>query len=176
MKATWDADAYLERNDGQRMTAVLFLDIDGVLNSDRYRYTQPIGTLEIDMFDPAAVATLNAITARWQLKVVVSSSWRAMPNLERILRAKGVEAEIIGSTPSRAGPRGQEISLWLAEHSEVTAYVILDDGHDMGDLLGHLVHIDSRQGLQPEDVARVRRVLQRQGCQETNDFPFPPSR
>jgi hypothetical protein len=144
-------------------TSVLFLDIDGVLNSDRYRYLQPIGTLEIEMFDPAAVATLNAITARWGLKIVVSSSWRTMPDLPRLLRAKGVEAAIIGSTPSCAGPRGREIGQWLAEHPEVTSYVILDDACDMDELQANLVQTDARYGLQPEDIARVELVLSSPG-------------
>jgi hypothetical protein len=146
------------------MTFVLFLDIDGVLNSDSYRYLQPMGTREREMFDPAAVETLNAITACWELQIVVSSSWRLMVDVEDLLRSNGVEAEIVGRTPVRAGPRGHEIGLWLAEHPEVTAYVILDDDCDMGELLDNLVQTDARYGLRPEHVERVGLVLQRQMC------------
>jgi hypothetical protein len=141
------------------MTWVLFLDIDGVLNSGSFRYTQPFGTLEIDMFDPTAVATLNDITRRWGLKLVISSSWRAMPDLAAVLGSKGIEAEVIGVTPSEAGPRGAEIAAWLAEHPEVTRFVILDDDCDMGPLLDHLVQTDHRYGLRAEHVAQVAVVL-----------------
>jgi hypothetical protein len=141
-------------------TSVLFLDIDGVLNSDRYRYAHGPGVRANDLIDPEAVETLNHITERWALKVVISSSWRVMPELESILRAKGVEAKIIGKTSSRAAVRGDEIRQWLAEHPEVTAYVILDDDGDMGELLDHLVQTDYRYGLQPEHMARVAAVLQ----------------
>jgi hypothetical protein len=141
------------------VTAVLFLDIDGVLNSDRFRYAQPMGMREIDMLDPAAVATLNEITRRWDLGLVISSSWRAMPDLELILRGKGVEAEIVGSTPHAEGPRGFEIAEWLAQHPEVTRFVILDDDGDMGELSDHLVQTDHRYGLVQTDVERVAAVL-----------------
>ena len=114
-----------------------------------------------DSIDPSAVATLNDIARRWDLKVVVSSSWRVMPDLDTLLWQKGVEAEIIGKTPFRAGPRGCEIAQWLADHPEVTAYVILDDDADMGELRAHLVQTDYRYGLQAEHVDAVGLVLQR---------------
>lgn len=143
------------------MTGVLFLDIDGVLNSDCYQYGLAMGTPANDRFDPAAVATLNEITRRWTLKLVVSSSWRIMPDIERLLRAHGVHAEIIGGTPFRAGPRGNEISEWLADHPEIVRFVILDDDADMGDLRDHLVQTDYRRGLLPEHIESVAAVLDR---------------
>jgi len=152
------------------VTAVLFLDIDGVLNSDRFRFAQPWGVREVDMFDPAAVATLNAITRRWQLKLVISSSWRVMPDLEAILRAKGIEAEIIGLTPHAEGPRGFEIAEWLVGHPEITSFVILDDDADMGELTDHLVRTDHRHGLVPEDVERVARVLNLEKSEPARDI------
>jgi hypothetical protein len=144
------------------VTAVLFLDIDGVLNSDRYRYTREWAAPATDLIDPAAVAILNEITRRWEMKVVVSSSWGVMPNVHEILRGKGVEAEIIGSTPAQPGPRGEEIRLWLADHSEIIAFVILDDDCDMGDLIDYLVRTDARYGLQPADIESVASVIERQ--------------
>lgn len=142
------------------MKSVLFLDIDGVLNSDRYRYGHELAVPADDMIDPSAVETLNHMTCRWDLKIVVSSSWRVLPDLEGILRAKGVRAEIIGKTPVRPAPRGEEIGQWLADHPEVAAYVILDDDGDMGDLRDHLVQTDYRYGLRPEHIERVAAVLQ----------------
>lgn len=153
------------------VTSVLFLDIDGVLNSERYRYGHELGVLANDFIDPDAVKTLNHITRRWELKVVVSSAWRVLPELDAILRAKGVQAEIIGKTPVRAAPRGEEIALWLADHAEVTAYVILDDDGDMGELRDHLVQTDYRYGLRPEDIERVAAVLQPNGSATAPEVP-----
>jgi hypothetical protein len=144
------------------MTSVLFLDIDGVLNSDRYRYGLAPGVPADDLLDPAAVEILNCITQRWELQIVVSSSWRAIPGIADLLRDRGVLAEIIGTTPALAAPRGAEIEHWLAAHSEVTAYVILDDDDDMGALHCYLVRTDYRYGLRPEDVERVAAVLEQQ--------------
>lgn len=121
-----------------------------------------MGTPANDLIDPTAVETLNAITRRWGLQVVVSSAWRVMPDLDSLLRANGVEAEIIGGTPSRAGPRGVEIREWLAEHPEVKTFVIVDDDGDMGDLRDHLVQTDYRHGLQPEHIECVAVVLRQE--------------
>jgi len=141
------------------LTRVLFLDIDGVLNSDGYRHGTGFGVSANELIDPAAVETLNEITRRWSLKVVVSSSWRVMPEVEGILRANGVQADIIGKTPAQPGPRCREIERWLAEHPEVTSYVILDDDADMGAMLDHLVQTDYRHGLRSEHIARVGAAL-----------------
>ena len=58
-----------------------------------------------------------------------------------------------------ARPRGEEIAAWLAQHPNVTRFVILDDDKDMLDLLPHLVHCDNRQGVTDELASEVIRRL-----------------
>lgn len=113
---------------------VLFLDIDGVLNSHRTvvalnGYPHDVTDAGLAMFDMVAVALLRGLCKAGNLKVVLSSTWRLDPNWREIGPALGLP--IIDRTPSLLGPRGKEIAHWLANHVEVTHYAILDDDSDM---------------------------------------------
>ena len=101
---------------------VIFLDIDGVLNSEAYTRKleakhrtlghedppRPERDTTCDCFklyhqiDRDAVARVNRLVAETSSKIVVSSSWRKLfdpPELERLLVEHGLVAEIIGATP-----------------------------------------------------------------------------
>ncbi len=115
------------------MSAVLFLDVDGVLNSASWFASQgPMGVTEVD---PRAVRRIQRIVAKTGAKVVLSSSWRKRgdgPNeLEDKLLAAGVPID--DRTPHLEGTRGDEIAAWLAAHPEITTFAILDDDADAGD-------------------------------------------
>ena len=109
---------------------VIFLDIDGVCNSEAYvrkleeRHrqlghadpTRPKRDTTCDCFklyhqiDRAAVARLNRLVEVTDAKIVISSSWRKLfdpPELHRILTEHGLVAEIIGETPD--GPNDPEM-------------------------------------------------------------------
>jgi len=91
----------------------VFLDVDGVLNSERFNRTleeqhRQLGHHEVcecfkltRQIDPEAIARLNRLVAETGAKIVISSSWRKLfdpPELHRILREHGLVAEIIGET------------------------------------------------------------------------------
>jgi hypothetical protein len=140
------------------MRRVIFLDIDGVLAPIRHwdRY----GDL-----DPACIHVLNEVVARSGAAVVVSSTWRygrTAAELEAMLHAAGFAGSVVDTTPTGVpgGRRGDEISAWLAGH-DVSAYVIIDDHADMGDLRAHLVQTQPAQGLSPADGRRVIAALMR---------------
>jgi hypothetical protein len=104
------------------VTRVIFLDIDGVLNSEKYALelearhralghtdpARPKRETTCDCFklyhqiDRAAVARLNRVIAEAGAKIVVSSTWRKLfdlPELHRILSEHGLVGEIVGVTP-----------------------------------------------------------------------------
>ena len=106
------------------MLKVIFLDIDGVLNSESYMrkleakhrqlgHTETVSpggetTWTCSCFklyqqvDPEAVARLNRLVALTKAKIVISSTWRKLfdpPDLRRTLEGHGLVAEIIGETP-----------------------------------------------------------------------------
>lgn len=126
---------------------VLFLDIDGVLNSThwyktRVRYPAPRTMEEYHEkeFDPVAVSLIKEIIAKTGAKVVLSSTWRL--NHENRKAVKKYAVDFIGITPQLSRPtnlsweyreRGREVNAWLMDNPEVTKYAILDDDPDFFD-------------------------------------------
>lgn len=106
---------------------VLFLDVDGVLNSDAYFQVHPRSSRPSDMaqqLDPMACALLNDVLAATSAKIVLSSDWRfkidSVEHMERLLRSRGALcAEIVGQTPDlvrRCRDEGLGFRLrWLSE-------------------------------------------------------------
>ena len=127
---------------------VLFLDIDGVLNSENwfaYRiYCVKNNMVNILMnfvdtddrnikhklttLDDRAIANLNRIIEETECKVVLSSSWRSSIESENIftqnlLKLKGFKYEFYDVTPRLwfsdfSIRRGEEIKFWLDKESE----------------------------------------------------------
>lgn len=89
---------------------VLFLDIDGVLNTaDTWHKTKhlrgkPCSNFErwSRMIDPELVVNLNKVIEATDAKVVVSSTWRLSfeaPELQKLLESQGFVGEVIDRTP-----------------------------------------------------------------------------
>lgn len=133
------------------MSRILFLDIDGVLNSVKTsvafgRWPHDITPKELSLFDTAAIALLQRLCDSAGIQIVLSSAWRLSHDFKAVGEAFGLP--IIDRTPALPGPRGEEIAAWLAAHPEVTDYAIVDDDPDM--LPGQLhrfVHTDGYEGL-----------------------------
>lgn len=167
------------------MSPVLFLDMDGVVNSARWfeviskrAFRRAKGAAKRDfltMIDPAAVALLNAVIDRTGADVVISSSWRIVWSVSEIagmLTEKGFVGKVIGATPNGAFipsewvdkpeseyTRGIEITAWLDEHRDVTTFAIVDDSADMAHLLPRLVRTTWARGIEPEHVERLVALL-----------------
>ncbi len=113
---------------------VLFLDIDGVLNSHRTAYAFGGFPFDVDKhrsrFDEVAIALVRNICTAAGAQIVLSSSWRTDKDWERI--GASLNLPIVDRTPYlHPGPRGEEIAAWLSAHPEVRCYAILDDDGDM---------------------------------------------
>ena len=83
---------------------VIFLDFDGVLNSDSF-FRANDGRYVPGALDPGAVARLTALVARTGAKVVIASTWRLDYTLERIreiLAKHGFVGEVIAANAARA--------------------------------------------------------------------------
>lgn len=130
---------------------VLFLDVDGVLNTYK---TGGIYTL-----NKKKLKLLQEIVEKTQCKIVLSSTWRkddyAFRRLLRVLRYRGMT--IFSITPViLSGPRGAEIGLWLTENSGVERYAIVDDDGDMLDnQLRNFFQTDGDYGLTPTITYRI---------------------
>ena len=154
----------------------LFLDVDGVLNSEKFweeqtqsfRYTAALNEGKTDdeisviaNFDPDAVAWVNYIVAMTNAEIVISSTWRSDYNIPFKMRYAGLLRPIYGITPfSKDRHRGTEIKKWLDDHPEVTNYVILDDDNDMlEEQMNNLVQTHWLTGLTIDNVKQAINIL-----------------
>src|SRR5262245_31712256 len=94
---------------------VIFLDLDGGLNSLRYfediagepRTMLAVPAGEVQQFteiDPSAVARLNRIVAASGAHIVLSTTWRALFPLDVLqgaLATRGFVGRVIGTTPAQ---------------------------------------------------------------------------
>ena len=156
---------------------VIFLDIDGVLNSyDFYLSDRCPGNLngqEGDI-DPMCVERVLRICNETNAQIVISSDWRiAWEGTRMRLEKMGLSRDIVvDKTPEliwqRLGKhnymvenddesyeysRGREIDLWLEAHPECTNYVIIDDRMDFTEeQQPHFVHVNSKCGLTDDNT------------------------
>ncbi len=156
---------------------VIFLDIDGVLNSDEY--FDKIDGLNIEgiesEIDVNKIKLLKKAVEETGAKVVLSSSWRYTRNaqyLKKLLLEHGI---LVDSTPYMENERGKEIKGWLEEHKDTEDFVILDDeifdSYDE-ELMKKLVKVSNGngrgfgEGLQQKDVEEI---IQRLGRKRQRD-------
>jgi len=123
---------------------IIFLDIDGVLNSKLWydsKLCKSFGTSVKRYFDPNCIQLLNDLIDKSSAKIVISSSWRILRTLQElqdIFISVGFEGTIIGRTPisysydiNNSISRGLEIQEWLNDFKikiQVSIkYAIIDD-------------------------------------------------
>jgi hypothetical protein len=164
---------------------VIFLDIDGVLNSAIF-YKERMVRLKmgvvkehpLDEFCPDLVSNLNEITDKTGAKIVLSSTWRlgrSLEELRHLFRLVGITGELIGKTDhlhfedySKSVPRGCEIQKWIEDNKGILgtnllswkSYVIIDDDGDM--LYWHrknFFQTDGTVGLSPVVAYKVINFL-----------------
>ncbi len=81
---------------------LLFLDIDGVLNSSEYMVTLPPDFQNQDMISKEKMSLLNEISNDTNCKVILSSMWRFSFNIyqmNQMFRARGATFHIRDFTP-----------------------------------------------------------------------------
>ena len=149
---------------------VIFLDIDGVLNSDEYFDKiegQDIHGIEEDI-DVETIKLLRKAVEETGAKVVFSSTWRyrkRAEELKQLMLEYGVIVD--SSTPYLENVRGEEIKQWLKEHPGTEDFVLLDDevwdSYDE-ELLKKLIKMSDTNekkqfgdGLQEKDIEDVIR-------------------
>lgn len=143
---------------------VLFLDIDGVLNSWRSSIAfggMPFNIIGKDraMFDEVAIGMIAAICERAGAQIVLSSSWRQEDYWDQIGRCLGLP--IVDRTPWMfGGSRGDEIASWLGAHPEVTRYAILDDMADAGQgHEGRFIRTSMKEGFTYANAEKLAELL-----------------
>lgn len=163
------------------MSKVLFLDIDGVLNSnfwnDRHQAEISDGTL----IDEEKIKLLALLIRETNAEIILHSGWRFWFDAE--LKPLCTEADklveqlekehlyISGVTPDLTTEeirktkkfslvKADEILLWIKLHDDVTEWVVLDDLDLHNDQIRqHQVKPDQTIGLTLENVRQAVRIL-----------------
>ncbi len=154
---------------------IVFLDIDGVLNSANYFKTREKDenlSRDENQIDPQAVGFLNEISD-WNF--VLSSTWRRFKTLEQIntlLKSRGFLGEVFSFTPKLDSPnlRGNEILQWIQDNieGEFDNYIIFDDDSDMLYWQrNNFLHVDGYWGIGPNHVYRAKRICKENTREET---------
>jgi hypothetical protein len=150
---------------------ILFLDIDGVLNSQKWHEQRVMEGLKAQPtcdIDPSAIEQLNKIVyAHSNLKVVISSTWKhhvkGNHSWNMMFDLLGCKANVIDTTPNLQTYRGTEILSWLIQRSKneekIDSFVILDDDDDMEMLTDRLVLCSTNDGLTSEKANEVIQKL-----------------
>jgi len=144
---------------------ILFLDIDGVLNSKlfyKYIYKPENGW---SRFDPYCVVLIKRLIEEFSMRVVITSTWRN-GIVDRLMKELE-ENELVyhlhkdWHTPIiRPASRGKEIKLWLDEHPEAKEYLIIDDNENLlEDQLTRFVKTSSFAGMAQEHYNQARNIL-----------------
>jgi hypothetical protein len=140
---------------------VIFLDIDGVLNTD--------ASVERDggrSICPDCLANLAALVRSTGAKIVLTSTWRLYDDtrarLSVVFREAGLRMAWIDETPHfRYTPRFKEIVDWLRRHT-VEQFAIIDDDPRAGTgLEDNFFLTSSAEGLTAEIAGRVRELFRR---------------
>lgn len=135
------------------MDKIIFLDVDGVLNKiDDSLVIQEENY--IHRLNSALVENLQKVIQETGAKVVLSSTWRKIP--ESVAFLENTIGPIFSKTPVLRGWRGEEIKQWIVENNFTGRYVIVDDDSDMLlEQLPHFVQTDPEYGLTPTLVYRI---------------------
>ena len=162
--------------EGKIFMKVIFLDIDGVLNSQRL-----VEKKSNEKIDITAVKLLKNLIDKSGAVVVMSSGRRLW--FDDNMTTEDVEAkylydilcqygiDIYGKTPdfstdkirtkrTFSDVKAKEILAWLERHCEVDKYVILDDLDLKNDRINaNLIQIDGKIGITEDDVKRAMNIL-----------------
>jgi hypothetical protein len=149
------------------MKPVIFLDVDGVLNTPITWGGRGEKGMDIDK-----VTRLSKLVEDLDAIIVISSAWRRAYTLEELkgflgLRGLKTTARVVGITPDISLPlRGEEVKRWLTDHDWKAPFVALDDQwkESFERWLGeeHYVLTSTVVGLQDEHVEQVKQKIKEQ--------------
>ena len=165
------------------MTKVLFLDIDGVMNSNFWNDSHQMEISDGTLIDGQKIKLLAQLVKKTKAKIILHSGWRVWfddkinPTCKEAQRLVDMLAEegltIDGVTPDLTTEeirrtkrfsmvKADEILLWLKEHEDVSAWVVLDD-LDLHNIQveEYQVKPDQRVGLTMDDVRMGEEILMR---------------
>ncbi len=160
---------------------IIFLDIDGVLNSNFWNSAHERELSDGTLIDRDKVALLGELVKKTNAGIVLHSGWRfwfdhhleplrtEAKNLVDLLRAEEMKiydvtpdytTEEIRRTKKFSLVKAKEILGWLERHQETESWIVIDDLdlHD-GKILRHQIKTDPEVGLTRREIERAERML-----------------
>ena len=163
------------------MNRIIFLDIDGVLNSNFWNDSHQREISDGTSVDVEKVKLLSMLVKRTNAKIILHSGWKYW--FDQDLKPLRLEAENLmmllkkeelllgGITPDHSTEeirrnkkfslvKASEILAWLAEHEDVEHWIVIDDLdlHNK-EIEMHQVKTDSSIGLTIDDVYKAEKML-----------------
>ena len=152
---------------------LLFLDIDGVVNSERFNKER--NEMEeykelsypFDSFDFRAIELVNYILDNTDAKLVISSDWRFDEDLVPCLKYHKLRYDVFGITPfDKHARRGYEIQKYmLSLKCNIENYCIIDDNvyNMIPTQYGNIVQTTYENGLTKELADKAIEILNGNG-------------
>lgn len=168
------------------MEKIIFLDFDGVLNTEHYqRFLSFQGKAWEDeygaFFDPESVLQLRRIVEATNADIVIESSWKfyGLETMQEMWKRRNMPGKVIDITPSSVSDswllaadlndinpamghcKGMEIASWLSDNAPKDArYVIIDDEHViMESQSPYFLLTDSYDGITAEIADKAISIL-----------------
>ncbi|MBO4599681.1 MAG: hypothetical protein J5641_02975 [Bacteroidales bacterium] len=157
------------------MERYIFLDIDGVLNTNRsYKAYSSEGKPWRDdygpFFDNESVNNLRHIIETTGADVIITSTWKykGIDAMHTLWTLREMPGFLLGVTPEVTSNdfcmRSMEIKRWLAqnapENPDDYRFVIIDDSSIfLPEHLPHLVSTSSSVGITPDDAEKAIAIL-----------------
>lgn len=163
------------------MRKIIFLDIDGVLNSNLHNRQPHKEISNGEQIDREKIELLAQLARRTSAEIILHSGWRfwfgdsgeplrpEAANLVRLLADAGLK--ISGMTPDLTTEeirrtkkfslvKADEILLWLETHDNISGWAVLDDLALHNETVNrHQMKPDPAVGLTSEDIANAERIL-----------------
>lgn len=150
------------------MEKIIFLDFDGVLNTEYYQNLLYLEGKALQdeygsYFDPEAVKQLKRIVDATRADIVVESSWKYLgfEAMREMWEEREMPGSVINITPTVDNNKGMEIASWLsANTTEGTKYVIIDDEYVILDpQQPHFILTNPYDGITEELADRAISIL-----------------
>lgn len=160
---------------------IIFLDVDGVLNSEVWNQKHKIETENGFLIDEETIKLLSHFIKTSGAKIVLHSGWRfwfdknfspirkESENFKNLLDKNGLSfydftpdltTEEIRKNGKFSLSKPKEILLWLNNHSDISNWVVIDDiVLNNKTIQKHQVAPDSKIGLTLADIEKAIKLL-----------------
>ena len=160
---------------------VIFLDIDGVLNSNLWNESHQKEIEEGTLIDRNLVSLLGILVKTTNTKIILSSGWRFLFNkkmnplrteAERLVEFFSLEnifiydftpdltTEEIRKTKRFSLVKAQEILKWIELYEEVNKWIVIDDLDLRNNIVfEHLIRTNPEIGLTKQDVELAIKMI-----------------